>query len=592
MRIVLTILTGVLLATSPLLSQGEHRLRMAQAYEQGGDLKSAARIYLEAYDGGNKSDQVFSGVVRTMSGLKNWAGLKPIVEERFESQPNSPLSLLLATISVRTGDMASADVWWKKAVELSDAKAKTYAQIGKAQSQLQLQSRAIKSYLNARSETGFEADFSSELGRLYTITGDVRKAAEEILLFHGLENNRRQTVGKLSALMTSDSAEQVVGQVLNGMSSDFPDRARIFVWYYQHIGDWDRALESTIEIDEEYGMQGNEILRFAAAARRAGNYDAALKAYGGLLDGPRRVALSAAYGYARTLEQRLLDNEELDEKEARSIIEQYDGIIEKYSDHPLSAKAMVRCAEMYDRVLGNTDRARDYLTRVTNEWKGTEEAARGAIHLAELYLMEDEREESRELLTNTAQLSNRSTNELRDIARLKLADLLLYEGNLDGARSQYLQLAGNTASIAANDALDKLGLFVLAEEDSAGVQALISALYLLAKRDNMSAARSFESAADQAGSPEIQDRCLYMASKTYHGLGMVAESEAVLEGLLQRVPDTIFGDRALVLAADILVQRGDYDGAIAALTSVLVQYPRSILVPETRERIRRLRGDA
>ena len=206
--------------------------------------------------------------------------------------------------------------------------------------------------------------------------------------------------------------------------------------------------------------------------------------------------------------------------------------------------------------------------------------------------MADQLVEARELLERTAKLTTKSTNELRDIARLMLADLLLYEGNLDDARSQYLQLASNTTSIAANDALDKLGLFVLADEDSIGVETLISAMYLLAKRDNIGAARSFESAADRATSAEIRDRCLFMASKTYHGLNMTAESESVLEGLLQRVPDTIFGDRALVLAADILEQRGDVDGAIAALTSVLVQYPRSILVPETRERIRRLRGDA
>ena len=133
---------------------------------------------------------------------------------------------------------------------------------------------------------------------------------------------------------------------------------------------------------------------------------------------------------------------------------------------------------------------------------------------------------------------------------------------------------------------------MMVSEDSVGVMEFVAGLRHLRTRQLSKAARTFADAAAAARSDEIRDRCHLAAAHAYVDAGQPSDADRHLEPIIARIPETIYGDRALVLTADLLEARGDREGAIAALTTLLVQYPRSILAPDTRERIRTLRGDA
>jgi TolA-binding protein len=66
---------------------------------------------------------------------------------------------------------------------------------------------------------------------------------------------------------------------------------------------------------------------------------------------------------------------------------------------------------------------------------------------------------------------------------------------------------------------------------------------------------------------------------------------ALLDKIINGNLDSMYGDRAMWLYADIAASRNDTQRAVQVLESLLRNYPRSIIVPEARERIRRLRGD-
>lgn len=74
-------------------------------------------------------------------------------------------------------------------------------------------------------------------------------------------------------------------------------------------------------------------------------------------------------------------------------------------------------------------------------------------------------------------------------------------------------------------------------------------------------------------------------------LADTARAVQQLDSLIAKVPSTLFGDKALLLMADILTDKHEIQSAVAALTTLLVQYPNSIYTPLTRELIRKLRGD-
>lgn len=133
---------------------------------------------------------------------------------------------------------------------------------------------------------------------------------------------------------------------------------------------------------------------------------------------------------------------------------------------------------------------------------------------------------------------------------------------------------------------------MLEQFDAKGVQGYIQGMSALSRRNKIEASRIFVATAQSASDSEIKDRCRISAARTLIEIGEEAAADSQLIAIIDRIPESTYGDQALVLAADVLERRKDIQGAISALTSLLVQYPRSILAPSARERIRRLRGDA
>jgi len=582
----------VIIGTASVHGQTAERLRMARVYEQSGDLRSAARIYLEVYDGGDHSNAVFDGVARTLVGLQQYASLLPIVEARYAEAPSGGMAALAASLAARTGDVKGADAWWAKAVEVEGQRESIHAMIGKDQKDLLLTDRAVRSYEKARKISGDPLTYARELSELYGAAGQAANATTEILNLYRLQSQLSVTYGRLSALMTSPEATAEVARVLEQDHDSIPDILAIRSWFYRETGDWDKAFEAAQELDKQTNQQGNSILRFGMNARTAGQYDVALRAYGSLLDGPRQIALAAAYGYARTLDDQMSSADRIEPEQARTIIERYQKIIDDYREHPLSADAAYRAAVLYDQVLNDQDRARDHLTWLTNRWKGTEAASNGMLMLAELYMVAGRPDAAADLFRDLSQSRDPNSEDQRDLAALWLADLELFGGNIEPARARYLGITENPRSIAANDAIERLSLLMMVSEDSVGVMEYVAGLRLLRTRQLSKAARTFADAAAAARSDEIRDRCHLAAAHAYVDAGQPSDADRHLEPIIARIPETIYGDRALVLTADLLEARGDREGAIAALTTLLVQYPRSILAPDTRERIRTLRGDA
>ena len=583
----------MMLASVNIFAQNRQQLELARAYEAGGDMKNAARIYIEQFEANNASTEAYEGMVRSMTAINQYAGLLPLIEKRFQVTSSQAVAFDAAVACFKTGKIAEADGWWKKAVQIGRESEGAWAEAARRQASLLDNQRAVESYLVARSKSSFDAAYSLQLAALYSTMGNVKAAAAEILLLHSEDRELAATYGRLSALMTSDSNANIVLEVIQAKTS-VPDIDYITQWYYRHTGQWAKALSITEEIDKRSNPRGTELLRFADAARSEGAFDVAIDAYGRLM-GPnadKRVSLSAAYGYALTLDLQLRSYPVIDKEMAKKAIERYREIISNYPDHPLCADALYHAAVLTDEVLHDADGARDMLTRLTNRWRGTTAAVDGSLVLANLYIAAGQDDAAFTTLTIVENDKNAVHADRRDVARMRKGDLQLFRGKRDSARAVYAALAATPGSVAANDALDRITLLMLEQDDSVGVNGFIRGLTSLARRDGSGAARIFVATAESASDPEIKDRCRISAAKVFISLDnhLAADSQLVL--LLDRVPETSYGDQALVLAADLMEMRGDKQGAVTALTSLLVQYPKSILAPSARERIRRLRGDA
>lgn len=593
MRYLVSAVAALVVIASGAFAQANERdqARMAQAYERSGDLRNAARLYQELYAVAPNNEMYFNGVVRTLQALDQIPSLYPIVEKHAKRTQRTDGFVLAGILAAKLGKGSERDSYWKQARELSGNEESTLLAIGRAQLGAFLFADALTSFQDARSQNGSVTAYQDEIIVCLMATGKVDKAVDESLADYTNEQDLPIIVKRLSAVLSNEAAAPVLDAKLSS-SQPTPAILRLSLWFYRQQRQWEKALEAATKLDEKSTSPGSELLSFADGARADEQYSMAIDAYRNVLKrtSDQRIQTSAAYGAVRALEQRLRSAKSMNAADARGVVAAYDEVMQRFAQHPIAADALYYSALILDEFLIDTDEAQRRLLRLTSFWKGASITTDAAMRLADIYLAQGQDTAARQQLQLVLDLRS-GVNEKTDLARLRLADMDLWRGNDSAALARYEEIASNPNSIATNDALDKLLLLNLRQEDSVAVSVIISAEEAFHRRRFTTAVDLLASRLDGFRDNDLKDRGAYLAAKSCVAIGDTLRSEPFLLAILQRVPESIFGDQAFWMLASVSEHKNDVKGAMQYLESLLVYYPRSILIPDARERIRKLRGD-
>ena len=600
-KVIPALVLTLLLMMAPVSSYGQSaddrdRLRMAATYERAGDQRGAARIYQELYAAAPSNETYFQGVVRTLSALNQYDALLPLVESHATAQQSESAALLAGSLRARRGERDAAVTWWNVAYDKSTDKEQVLVATSAEQRKYGLFDLALASIRKARklAQRDDEYLYSDELVGLLISTNAYDEAVEEIFSVFRQYKDMYRAMRSLTVVLASDASQPAVRRAIANVPTSVEEYVRLRQWVYRQLRDWRLALEATVELDHIIRARGGEILMFAEGARNDEQYDIALLAYDRVLDmkSDQRTTISAAYGSVRTLEQQLRRNGDPSPQDAQSIVDRYDAIISSYPNHPLCADALFNAATLEDAVLGLRDRATQRLQRIMNQWRGTTTFPDAALLLARLYLASGNDAEAKVVVDNIITSPSVIVSDRKDLAKLLLADMHFWRSEFDSARALYDELAESPASAAANDALDRLLLLDLMQDDSTAVQSYAQADGSRARRKYRDAYTLFLECAAKTNDTDLRDRACIQATESALALKDDSLATVPLHSVLERVPETIWGDRALLRLADIEERQGNIAAAIEALTTLLVAYPRSIFVPPARDRIRTLRGDS
>src|SRR5690606_8375551 len=96
----------------------------------------------------------------------------------------------------------------------------------------------------------------------------------------------------------------------------------------------------------------------------------------------------------------------------------------------------------------------------------------------------------------------------------------------------------------------------------------------------------------QYGQHSLADDARFLRAASLQESGRTEEALAAYGELPLIHPDSPLADRSLFEAAQLQWRAlGDSEAALETYTRLLTEYPGSLLVPEARQQIRRLRGD-
>ena len=570
------------------------KYRIAVAYERSGDHRNAARIFQELHASQPSSALYFEGVVRSLSALGQYSALLPLVEKQAKKTDSPATAIVAGTLNARLNRFDQARTWWEQARSLSGDDEATIVQIGRDQMDLLMNTDALESFVAARARNGSPTAYADEIFKLRSAAGDVSGAVADVLAAFRVDGDPISAERRLSVLLSYEKGAEIIAENLEQLPQNDGKNLRLSAWFYRETKRWRESYDVIAKLDQLSSQPGLELLVFAEGAKSSDQFDVALQAYDEVVrrtkDG--NIVMSAVFGAVRCLELQMRLKSNPTVVEATDIIRRYDELITRFGTNPIVADALYFSALLLDDVIKDMDASRDRLLRLRSSWRATSRAVDAGLRLGDIFIVMGDDDRARSVLSEIVDGPKGQVGDRADVARLKLADMLLWNGQLDSAKILYQPLIESTGSIASNDAIDRMLLLNLALDDSASVVAIARAEGLVARRRHSEAIPVVQSALARMRDADMRDRSMLICARSYLALGDTVNALVMLRKIIDSSTESIYGDRAMWTYSDVVVAQRDPQQAIQVLEALLRIYPRSIIAPDARERIRRLRGDS
>lgn len=574
----------------------DERAKVAEAYEQSGDYRNAARLWQELYSANAQNESYFNGVVRSLKALNNYVSLVDIVKERVQRRRTLKNLALYGQVLYKAGRVTEAQQAWNEALAIQPTSAETYREVAASQIEIRLVDETMNTFRTARERVGNQTVFADELAQLYAAKSDYKNGISEVLNAFEVNKNQQVAQGRLSALMVNDTATRYVcDQVQSAAESNSNDLSylRLYSWLMRETKQYDKSYDVVRRIDKITRADGRELLAFGDQARNDGQQDVAIKAYSTIIDLGKSNQYSqyAYYGYVRALEDKIAQTPDNANEALNQIIGRYRDLIADYPGTNIAAEAQYHIAKLYSDNLNNSEKAISEYNELLKTYAYFPPAGDGVIELGSTYLKQDNLAKASELYSRAAyELSNRFPM-IKEKAVFMMGELFFYKTEFDSARSYYELLAGKTESEYANDAIERVTTINLNRQDSSLLKDYALAQLRAFQKRYDEAMNLYKSIYSSKQNQDLAELALYRAGEMLYNKRDYNGCRQMFAKLAELNSETIYGDRVLLMTAYSYSAEGNKAEAVRYLQDLLAKFPRSILLQEAREKVRKLRGD-
>lgn len=584
------------------------RLRLADQYLQAGQADRAVALLEDLFAADPASLPLYDRLKEAQLAAGRPLDAVRTVERRIAVVgPSPPLLAEAGRFLALAGDLAGARQRWEEAIALAPHFTQTYRTLYAVMAQARLWEEARDVLLEGRRRLGQPDLYRVELADLHGRLGDYTSALREWAALLEEEPDRLAFVqSRLARAIDVDGAKPALRDALATRIREEPlvlPYRHLAAWLAAEAGDFDAALDHVRAADRLGRAEGATLLAFAENALQAGALDAALRAFD-LVRSAHPEATSAAMALLASAAVYEREGERarerpvaadgsrreapyLDEARAR-----YQRFLEGHPRHPSAPQARYRLARLLLHAYRDAAAAEALLTELLEARPADDLAADARLLLAETAVLAGDLPRARTHLA--AVESAWRSGDRADRARYELARLDFYEGHFEAAEAQAAAMKRNTASDTANDAID----LVLLLHEGRGPDSLSTALRAFAEAELLRRQRRADEAltaleawlAEHAGHT-LTDEVRFRRGEVLRTLGRPHEALEAFRALERDHPDSYLADRAAFAAAETLEEDlRDPVRALEAYTDLLVRHPGSLLAPEARTRIRRLRA--
>ena len=595
------------------------KLRLAQSYERSGNIEAAVKLYEEMYSKDSSNVVLFEALRRNYLQVKRYEEAAGLIERRLGGNPGD-IGLLaqLGSIYTRKSDERKAAAAWEQAIALDPKHEFSYRVVAGAMIDCRQFDKAVATFQRGRTGCSAPALFTNDLANLYAIMLNYADATREYL---NLLKQDQTQLGYAEARMANytgrseglDAATLAVEQAVK-KETDNLTYHQLLAWLYMEGKHFDRAYAVYKMMDDRLKAAGRELHYFAQTALREKAFAVASTAFQDIIAAcPKFSQLAQVkFGFAQALEgiddQRDTLNlfgaadpfavkehpETESEPKYGGAVAAYHRVVTEYPKTETAARSLYRIAALKQERFFYLDGARSALETLLREYSMFAPLRTEALlRLGEVRLDAGDLDGARAAYDSVAQAVQGAGQDQKEGAALHLAELDYFQDNFDAALERLKTLTRNSTSNAANDALS-LQIFIQEnlKPSPAALKEFAKADLLKRQRKLSQALGLFESLLQSYPKSDILDETLMNIGDVFARMRAYEKAIEAYGRLARDYPESIALDRALMKEARVF-QYGINDSAkaVESYQKLLKLYPNSIYVSEARKRIRELRGD-
>ncbi len=455
-------------------------------------------------------------------------------------------------------------------------------------------------YLAARELMKDPVIYSLQLATLYRYSNEKDKMIREYMNFAGERPNQLRYVKNMMQLSLTEreDLESFIAYLMDKTQKDPSNNlySDMLIWANLQIKNFYGAFIQARAIDKRSGLQGDNSIEIGVLAFENEEFETASRIFQYLVD---------TYPDSRNIiytKQMLIQSEEnivknsfpIDTAAIRGLVTSYEQLIAEVGLSYNTLEAYRQKALLHAFFLDETQEAIDIFNKIISFNNADAELiSQAKLDLGDIYIITGESWES-VLLYYQVEKANKN-NEIAEMAKFKNAKLSFYKGDFKLAQEHLDILKNATRKEIANDAMD---LSILIKNNTildSTQQALIdysNIELLLYQNKRKQALNKLEELVITYEEHPILDNLFWLKARIHKENGEYQQATQLLSKIANDLPYGILTDDALYEMANIYEDLiGDDTKAKELYQKLLVEYPGSIFVAESRKKFRMLRGD-